>query len=148
MPPHVPPSDDQRADAEPAALDAVEQLLEVCLSRMETEGPAAVDEICRDHPEHAAALRRRLALIEGAGFMDRDVDGELPKRLGEFELIRRIGSGGMGMVYLARQASLGREVALKLVHPELMFFPGARERFRREVDVIARMQHPGIVAVH
>src|SRR6185436_19938609 len=43
---------------------------------------------------------------------------------------------------------LGREVALKLIRPEQLFFPGARERFRREIETIARLQHPGIVPVH
>src|SRR5262245_28550165 len=73
---------------------------------------------------------------------------ELPERLGDFRLIRALGSGGMGVVYLANQESLGREVAIKLIRPENLYFPGARERFQREVEAVARLKHPGIVPVY
>src|SRR5262245_42306982 len=54
----------------------------------------------------------------------------------------------MGLVYAAEEEALGRRVALKMVRPEQLYFPGARERFRREVETIARLQHPGIVPVY
>src|SRR6185369_10666311 len=60
---------------------------------------------------------------------------------------KKLGEGGMGVVYLAEQCSLKRQVALKLVRPEQLYFPGARERFRREVEAVARLSHPGIVSV-
>jgi aminoglycoside phosphotransferase (APT) family kinase protein len=72
---------------------------------------------------------------------------DFPERLGEFQLVRRIGSGGMGVVYEAEQESLGRRVALKVVRPELLYFEGARERFRREIEAVARLAHPAIVPV-
>jgi serine/threonine protein kinase len=53
----------------------------------------------------------------------------------------------MGLVVRAEQEGLSRPVALKLVRPELLHVPGARERFRREVEAVARLQHPGIVPV-
>ena len=71
-----------------------------------------------------------------------------PEQLGEFRLLERLGGGAMGVVYLARQASLDRRVALKLIHPEHLYFPGMRERFLREVEATARLQHPGIVSIH
>lgn len=71
-----------------------------------------------------------------------------PARLGDFRLGRRLGGGGMGVVYAAVQESLGREVALKVVRPDQLFVPGARERFRREVRLVARLSHPGIVPVY
>src|SRR4030095_13383752 len=67
--------------------------------------------------------------------------------LGEFRLLRKLGGGGMGLVFLAEQSSLGRRVALKLIRPEHVYFPGARERFRREVEAVARLAHPSIVPV-
>ncbi|MHC4819169.1 MAG: protein kinase domain-containing protein, partial [Planctomycetota bacterium] len=69
------------------------------------------------------------------------------ERLGEFRLLRRIGHGGMGAVYLAEQESLGRLVALKVLHGELHHSPTASERFRREARAIARLRHDNIVRV-
>src|SRR5690606_32092732 len=71
-----------------------------------------------------------------------------PERLGDFRLLERLGGGGMGVVYRAEQVSLRREVALKLVRPDQLYFPGTRERFRREVAIVAGLSHPGIVPVY
>ena len=68
--------------------------------------------------------------------------------VGPYKLLDQIGEGGMGVVYLAEQPSLKRQVALKLIRPEHLYFPRAKERFRREVEAIARLQHPGIVPVY
>jgi hypothetical protein len=70
------------------------------------------------------------------------------ERLGEFRLLRRIGSGGMGTVYEAEQPSLGRSVALKVIRADLRDSPEARERFDREARAAGRLRHPGIVSVH
>jgi serine/threonine protein kinase len=68
--------------------------------------------------------------------------------LGDFELLRELGRGGMGVVYAARQISLNRTVALKVL-PSSLFLPDeAVERFRREAATVARLHHPGIVPVH
>lgn len=72
-----------------------------------------------------------------------------PRReLGGYELLARIGQGGMGVVYRARQRSLDRLVALKLIRAG----PGARAediaRFRTEAAAAARLRHPGLVAIH
>ncbi len=69
-------------------------------------------------------------------------------RLGEFRLIRRLGEGGMGIVFLAEQESLRRLVALKVIRPELAASPTAVARFTREAQAVARLRHPHIVAVH
>lgn len=75
-------------------------------------------------------------------------DQDLPfERLGEFRLIRRLGHGGMGVVYLAEQESLQRLVAIKLLRPELTGSPEAEVRFRREVKAVAQLSHPNIVTV-
>ncbi len=82
------------------------------------------------------------------------VDGEagaaetMPTRIGEFLIKGRLGKGGMGVVYLAEQPALQREVALKLIRPDYLYFPRARERFHREITAIARLQHPAIVRVY
>ena len=126
-------------------FDELDGLVLACLERMEREGEGALDALCRERPEHAAGLRRRCGALRGSGLLD---DAPFPEHLGEFRLLEVLGGGGMGIVYLARQESLGREVALKLIRPEHLFFPEARQRFRREVEAVARVQHPGIVPVY
>src|SRR5215469_3919286 len=67
------------------------------------------------------------------------------RQLGSYELIRRLGEGGMARVYLARDVRLGREVAVKMLDPQLAERPGFRERFLREARVAASLDHPHIV---
>jgi predicted Ser/Thr protein kinase len=62
--------------------------------------------------------------------------------------VRFIGRGGMGAVYAARQVSLDRHVALKLLPAELSRNPAATERFRREARSLAKLSHPNIVGIH
>lgn len=69
-------------------------------------------------------------------------------RLGAYEVISRLGEGGMGEVYQARDVRLGREVALKMVHPRFGNSPEHLDRFRREAQVLASLSHPHIAAVH
>lgn len=123
----------------------VRALVERCLGALEEGGQPAVDQLLAGHPEHAAAVRKRLSLLLSAGLLD---ETAVPERLGDFRLIRPIGQGGMGIVHLAEQISLGRRVALKLVLPERLYFDGARERFRREVEAVASLDHPNIVRVY
>lgn len=64
------------------------------------------------------------------------------------ELLELIGQGGMGAVYKARQASLDRFVAVKILPPRLSHIPGFTQRFLREARALARLGHPNIIAVH
>jgi WD40 repeat protein/serine/threonine protein kinase/tetratricopeptide (TPR) repeat protein len=68
-------------------------------------------------------------------------------RHGEYEILAEIGRGGMGVVYLARQTSLGRLVALKMLPADLAGDEVALARFRREIRHLARCEHPNIVKV-
>lgn len=72
---------------------------------------------------------------------------EFPRTFGRYELINRIGAGGMGCVYRARPLAGGPEVALKTPLPELMDHAPARERFYREYQALARFRHPGLAPV-
>lgn len=69
-------------------------------------------------------------------------------RLGDFEILEPIGSGGMGAVYKARQPSLGRVVALKILHPRHAAAPGFVARFEREARLLAGLSHPNLVHVY
>jgi serine/threonine protein kinase/tetratricopeptide (TPR) repeat protein len=128
----------------------MEDLLAEALARLEDEGSGALDALCAEHPELAAGLRQRVAWLLGTGLARPEPGAGFrhPERLGDFELLEPLGQGGMGMVFRAQQRSLGRQVALKLVRPEQLYFPEARARFQREVTTVAALAHPGIVPVY
>jgi eukaryotic-like serine/threonine-protein kinase len=68
---------------------------------------------------------------------------------GKYRIIRELGRGGFGMVYLAHQESMDRHVALKILKPGVgAHAPAARERFLREVKIISRLRHPNTVTIH
>jgi tetratricopeptide (TPR) repeat protein len=71
-----------------------------------------------------------------------------PQRLGDFEIVRELGRGGMGVVYEARQVSLNRKVALKVLSGGLGLTPKAVQRFHREAEAAARLHHTNIVPVY
>ena len=66
---------------------------------------------------------------------------------GRYRLEAKLGSGGMSTVYLARDETLDRPVAVKLMHREISEQPDQLERFRREARSVAKLSHPNIVAV-
>lgn len=68
-------------------------------------------------------------------------------RLGRYTVEREIGRGGMALVFLARDGELGRAVALKVLRPGLALEANHRDRFRREGQAMARLNHPNVVAV-
>lgn len=83
------------------------------------------------------------AAIPGAPSLE-DIAAAFP----ELEVLELIGRGGMGVVYKARQKSLNRLVALKLLAPERVLEPMFAERFTREAQALATLSHPNIVTVH
>ena len=121
-----------------------------CLADPSGDSEAAFERAIEEHPHLADRLRSQYLLLRDAGLLhapsEDDVEG-FPERLGEFHLRERLGGGGMGVVYRALQESLDREVALKLIRPEHLYFPGSRQRFHRETEVVARLKHPGIVPI-
>ena len=74
--------------------------------------------------------------------------GELPVEFGRYRVLRKIGEGGMGAVYLAEDSKLGRRVALKVPHFSAEDRPTAIERFHREARVAAAIEHPNICPVY
>lgn len=66
---------------------------------------------------------------------------------GRYRVLSRVGAGGMADVYLAQDEQLGRQVALKLLHRRFAEDPGFVERFRREAQAAASLQHPNVVSV-
>lgn len=67
---------------------------------------------------------------------------------GRYSIVRELGRGGMGVVFLAREVHLDRLVAIKLLPPHLATRPGLRERFLREAQLAAKLSHPNIIPIH
>ena len=70
-----------------------------------------------------------------------------PRRLGPYELVGRLGQGGMGVVFLGRERRGGRLAAVKALRPELAGDPAFAARFRREVDAARRVDSPHVARV-
>jgi len=80
------------------------------------------------------------------GFLDRPA--LIGRRLGVYHIQERIGAGGMGEVYRARDTRLGRDVAIKILPPVFTADPGRLARFEREARVLAALNHPNIATIH
>jgi TolB-like protein/tetratricopeptide (TPR) repeat protein len=88
-----------------------------------------------------------LDLHQAATLVDA-VEPEDPAAIGRYEIVRRLGSGATGVVYLARDPSLARQVALKLLSPHLSHDAMGIRRFTEEARAASRLDNPHIVAVH
>ena len=134
-------------------MDSTDDLLAELLDRPAETWRAELERVCHVHPARATELRRRFAHLERCGVTEPAalpalLPGQPPQRCGPYRLLRRLGEGGMGTVWLAMHEALGREVAIKMLRPERLWFENARERFQREVEAVARLRHSGCVAIH
>ncbi len=138
--------------------DLYDAYLNLCL-----DGDAEAPELYFErHPALGADARSRIQtlyrMVQGAAPLDArvskhgegDANGanDPPDTIDGYRILSILGEGGMGRVYLAEQASLGRTIALKVVRPELLGSPKAIERFRREARAVARLSHPNIAQVY
>lgn len=95
----------------------------------------------------ATAVAAHLAFLP-TDSLEIDLSDPQQREFGDYELLELIGQGGMGVVYRARQASLDRDVAVKLLSAGPWASRDFIGRFQREAQSAARMQHPNIVAIH
>ena len=125
---------------------------------------ASFEEFVARHPEHASELRklqevrgllrdaqrtfhRKKSDVSSSSSTSPLIEAREGVRLGDFRLIRRLGRGGMGEVWEAKQITLGRHVALKLIRPDRVT-PKSIRFFDREARAGSRLSHPGVVAVY
>jgi WD40 repeat protein/serine/threonine protein kinase/tetratricopeptide (TPR) repeat protein len=145
-------------DSSSAKLDLLDQLAEEFADRYRRGERPSLLEYQQRHPELAdqiSDLFPALAAVEQAE-ADR-VAPAAPKpeapaapplqQVGDYRVLRKIGEGGMGVVYEAEQVSLGRRVALKVLSARVLGDAKAQERFRREARSAARLHHTNIVPV-
>jgi tRNA A-37 threonylcarbamoyl transferase component Bud32 len=98
-----------------------------------------------EHPEdgsRVASIRRAIRAIAGEEAVDRT-----PESIGGYRIVRRLGSGGMGVVFEAEQARPKRRVALKVIRGAWLDDTTTRRLFFREAEVLARLNHPGIAQI-
>ena len=124
---------------------AVEQLVAECIEALERGESDPSTRVCSTRPDLLTRVQRRLAQLAQRGLIP--ANDALPARIGQYEVLRELGSGGMGTVYLAEQSTpVHRHVALKVVKLGM----DTREvvaRFQAERQALALMNHPHIAQV-
>jgi serine/threonine protein kinase len=96
------------------------------------------------------AVAKALGALAGTADLDGSTDSLMiiPRQFGEYEIVRPLGRGGMGRVYLARHTRLGREVALKVLAHHRLEDKRMQGRFEAEMQAVGRLSHPNIVTAH
>ena len=150
--------------------DGFDALLAACDDAVARDDQDEIDELMEQQPQLRERLERGRRCIEvlqqlwpsdeaghlpdtppitdTVGGPSSAVSPQLPNQFGRFEIIRELGRGGSGVVFLAKDPQLGRSVALKIPRAEFLVTGELRERFRQEARLAAGLDHPHLVSVH
>ncbi len=129
----------------------IQELMDELQGIPEPERRAFLDRATRKDPELRETLEAMLkAEGEASSFLKPPhlappVKAAHPPDLPDYQFLEPVGQGGLGVVWLARQESLSRLVAIKLLSERVLHLPESRERFRREAQAVAKLQHANIV---
>ncbi len=133
---------------EETSLNIIEQLAEQFTARRRNGEFLSIEEYVEHFPEHRAELKdflEALELVNCAKPMP--VDREFPRCIGPYEVRRELGRGGMGVVYLAFDPRLERQVALKLLNRDRIDDGSWLRRFYREAKLASALNHPSILTI-
>lgn len=133
-----------------AADELIDSILDEALQRTRRGELVQVEDYCLEYPDLADELRLLLpamAVLEKPIQIAASREVPTPSKIADYEIIRQIGRGGMGIVYEAIQRPLGRRVALKVISASGLHEKTSVDRFRREAETVARMHHTNIIPV-
>ena len=131
--------------------DLIYDLADEFVSRKQAGESPSISEYCARYPHLAGRIREifaTLSMLESvksdSGVAEKEA-ADFPETIGSYRIVREIGRGGMGIVYEAQHAALGRPVALKVLVRRLSGNAHAKARFEREARAVAKLHHTNIV---
>src|SRR5437667_1972645 len=146
----------------PERWQQLKQIFQSALERNPAERSAFLSQACADDPALRSQVESLIASHDQAGDSIEAMAAEaatemlgdeqpgpiLGKQIGHYQVVSRIGRGGMGEVFLAHDTSLGRKVALKLLRSDFTRIEERLRRFQQDARAASALNHPNILSIH